>query len=256
MKRILICTVIALLAAPVCRAQYYQPTEKPTINVSGSAEVKVTPDEVMLNVGVETRDANLNVAKSQNDERVANSLKFLKDNGVDDKDVQTDYLDVEPNYDYENHNLASHVNPMFYSVRKSISIRLKKPAEFDKILTGLMNNGVNNVVGIDFRTTELRKHRDKARQMAVQAAKEKAMALAGELGVKVGAPLHINAQEYGGWRYWGGGSFGGRGFGGGQSQNSFNATQNAGGGGGEAGETMSAGQISVSATVDVTFLIQ
>lgn len=255
MKKILASISIALFCATLCRAQYYQ-SDKPTINVSGTAEVKVTPDEVMINVGVETRDVDLKTAKAQNDEKVESSLKFLKESGVEDKDVQTDYLQVEPQYQYEDHSLSSRVNPQFYLVRKAISIHLRKPAEFDKIITGLLSKGVNNVLGIDFRTSELRKHRDKARQMAVQAAREKAAALAGELGVKVGSPLHINAQEYGGWLSWGE-SFGGWGRNGRQMmQNSFmNASQN-GGGTGSSAETISAGQISVSATVDVTFLIQ
>ncbi len=46
----------------------------PQINVSGSAEVKVAPDEIRLSAGVETRHESLEEAKHQSDERVSKAL--------------------------------------------------------------------------------------------------------------------------------------------------------------------------------------
>ena len=54
---------IALIALPLAPA-----FAEPQINVSGSAEVKVAPDEIRLSVGVETRDETLDAARQQNDE--------------------------------------------------------------------------------------------------------------------------------------------------------------------------------------------
>ena len=70
------------------------------INVSGSAEVKVVPDEVYLRLGVETRDISLDAAKRQNDDRIEKILKQLKKKGVPQKNIQTDFMSVEPKYDY------------------------------------------------------------------------------------------------------------------------------------------------------------
>jgi len=125
-------------------------------------------------------------------------------------------------------------------------------------LTGLITNGVNNVQGIDFRTTELRKYRDQARALAIRAAREKAEAMVGDLGVKVGKPISITVNDAGGWISWGGGGYRGGGF---NTFNGFqnvaqNVSQNAGGGTGADGATFAAGQISVSASVNVSFLIQ
>ena len=46
---------IAIVALPLTRAFPQTTTPPPQISVSGSAEVKVAPDEVYLRVGVETR---------------------------------------------------------------------------------------------------------------------------------------------------------------------------------------------------------
>jgi len=225
---------------------------EPQINVSGSAEVKVAPDEIHLSVGVETRDENLNVAKQQNDERISSALAFLKGGGVKDKDVQTDFITVEPDYDYN----KSHVQPVAYIVRKSIEIKLGTITNFEGTLTGLLTNGVNYVHGIDFRTSQLRKYRDEARAMAIKAAKEKADAMASALGVKRGKVCNINVNDWsGGWGGYGN-NWGARW---GNNYQVQNAVQNLGdiaGAADAAGETFSVGQISVSATVNVSFLIE
>ena len=241
--------------------------EKPQINVSGSAEVKVIPDEIYLSVGVETRDQELQDAKKQNDDHVSDALAFLKKSGVKDKDVKTDYIIIQPVYlpndnSYIDSSTGLPVSrskgaltkPLYYLVRKTIGIKLTDIGSFDNILSGLIASGVNDVQGVEFRTSELRKYRDQARTMAVQAAKEKAQAMATELGVKLGKVNTVNENDWGGWNSWSRNGWGG---GGGGSGGMFqNVSQNAGGRSDADAETMSVGQISVSASVGVSFLIE
>jgi uncharacterized protein YggE len=242
LKQLLAIAVLACLPTPAFSQTQMRP---PLITVLGSAEVKVAPDEIYLRIGVETRNESLEIAKRENDEHVSKSLAFLKNNGVNEKDVQTDFISIQPDYD---NSLRTKV--LYYTVRKSIEIKLNKIKVFEGILTGLLTNGVNAVHGIEFRTTELRKHRDEARAMAIRAATEKADALASELKVKRGKVYSVNANEYGGW--WNSGSYWGGSYGGAMYQNSV---RNAGGASEEEG-TLAVGQISVSASVDVSFLIE
>lgn len=225
------------------------PVPPPLISVSGSAEVKVVPDEIYLRVGVETRHEKLADAKKENDERVSRALSFLRSYDLKAKDVQTDFISVEPTYD----NDISRTKPVIYIVRKSIELKLTKIDTFEGLLTGLLTNGVSNVHGVEFRTSQLRKHRDTARGMAIRAAKEKASALASELGVKPGKVYSINANDWGGSSSSFTGYWGGR-YGGAMYQN---AVQNTGGVLSEVGDgTLSIGQVSVSASVNVSFLIE
>ena len=259
--------VVGFVMIPVlaATAQLYK---KGQINVSGSAEIKVVPDEVDLKVGVETRDASLEAARRQNDERISKALHFLKKNGVKDEDVKTDYIAIEPVYDdhpgisletglpLRDYDKTKLVEPAYYQVRKSIGIKLINVANFDQVLAGLITNGVNHVLRVEFGTSELRKYKDQARAKAVQAAKEKAQAMASALGVKVGKPSNITVNDWSGWTGWSPpGSWaygGGGGFGGGAQ----NVSQSAGGGSGDTGPTVAVGQISISANVSVTFRIE
>ena len=239
-------TTIALVLLPLSQAISQTPAP-PEIRVSGTAEVKVAPDEIHLSVGVETRHETMEDAKRQNDERMARALAFIQRSGVPGKDVQTDFISVEPTYERQ----ESLTKPTYYLVRKSIGIRVTKIAGFESFLTGLLTNGVTTVHGVDFRNTQMRQHRDTARAMAIRAAREKADAMAAELGVKRGKVLSISADDQSGW--WGssGGYWGRR---------AFNAYQNAAVVGGESSappdSTLSMGVIGVSASVTVSFRIE
>jgi len=223
------------------------PNQPPTVSVSGTAEVKVAPDEIHLDLGVETRHPALDEAKSENDQHMAAVLTFLKEAGIDRKDIQTDFLAIHPHY-----RTSNETSPEYYVAQRSVGIRLRKLAGFEKVLTGVLKHGANHVHGIDFRTTELRKHRDAARQLAIRAAREKAEALAGELGTKVGKVQRISENTWGGSWSWSGGHWGSRNYGG----YAQNVSQNAGGAAPSEDGSLSVGQISVSATVHVTFMIE
>ncbi len=217
-----------LVLAPMCAsAQNLQST----IDVQGSAEVKVVPDEVFIVFGVETSDPSMTVAKSQNDQRVKKLLALATELKIDPKHLQTDFIGIEP---WE-HDLGNQTKRVEYRIRKSIAVTLSDVAKFEELLSRALEGGVNHVHGIQFRTTELRKHRDRAREMAIQAAQEKAALLAGRLGRQVGPAIRIS--EFGGGWYspynWWGQNYGYSGM----SQNSTQSSEAA-----STGSTIAFGQ--------------
>lgn len=218
-----------------------------TISTSGEADVKVVPDEVTLTLGVETSDKDLETAKNQNDARVKRILAVAKEAGIDPRQMKTDYLSLEPRYDSRNNERIF----LGYWVRKSLTITLRDVSKFEDVLSRSLAAGANYVHGVDFRTTELRKHRDRARSMAIKAAQQKAIDLAAELGQKVGKPRSI--QEGGSGWYSGYGSWWGSHWGNYASQN---AVQNAGAMSSSEEGPLALGQISVRASVSVTFELE
>jgi uncharacterized protein YggE len=210
----------------------------PTISTSATAEVKVAPNQVYLSLGVTVRNKELKAAKQQSDERVAAVLKSLQENGVADKDMQTDFINIQP--EYEN---ARATTPEVYVVARSIGVRIRDVGSFEKVLTDALMNGANQVGGIDFRTSELQKHRDEARKLAIHAARDKAETLAAQLGAKVGAVQSIG--ENAGNSYVGSlnGCYAG------------NAVLNFADGG-PTSDTLATGQINITATVNVKFRLE
>lgn len=216
-----------------------------SISVTGEASVKVVPDEVILTLGVETQHEELAVAKRHNDERVQRVIAVTKNLGIEEKYIQTDFIHISPEYEYRNHDIDRIVG---YRVGKTIEITLKDVDRFDDLLTETLEAGANYVHGIQFRTTELRKYRDQARALAIQAAQEKAQDLAAELDRTAGEPQEI-MEAYSNWGSsyysWWGSRWG--------EYMSQNVIQNAGMDAytTEAGTAL--GQISITAKIAVTF---
>jgi hypothetical protein len=223
-------------------------TEQPgVITVTGDAEVRVVPDEVVLTLGVETWDVDLELAKRENDDRVRRVVEMAKRHGVRAEHIQTDYIDIEPRYE-DNYEKRGFVG---FFVRKTIVVRLRDISRFEDLLTGVLEEGVSYVHGIQFRTTELRKYRDEARTLAIRAAREKAVALAGELGEEVGRPRTVQEDHVGWWGWYN--SWWGARWGGGMAQN---VVQEVGGGSMPEDGSLAPGQITVNARVTVSFALE
>ena len=219
-------------------------TQPAVISVSGEAEVKVVPDEVVITLGVETYHHELSVAKGRNDRIVENTIAEARQAGVPAKNIKTDYLGLEPNY---SDDYFEYVVEGFW-VRRTITITLDDISRFEALLTAITESGATNVHGIEFRTTELRKYRDQARELALLAAREKATAMSAALGESLGAVRSIY-EDYAGWYSWYSyGWWGSR-----YSSMMQNVVQNAGGAPQEVEGSFAPGQISVTARVSVSF---
>jgi uncharacterized protein YggE len=247
MKRLIVVVfilVFALIAAhPAIAVEDEQPR---LITVTGDAEVRVAPDEVILTLGVETWDTDLAKAKDDNDRRVQRILAVGNKYKIDKKHIQTDHVSIEPRYEHQ----WEHQKFIGYFVRKTIIFTLRDTSKFEDVLTDALTAGANYVHGVQFRTTELRTHRDKARALAIKAAREKAVDLAKELGQEIGKPQMIR-EDHAGWWSWYNSWWGSR-YGGMMSQN---VIQNVGGPS-QPDSTISLGQINVNARVTVSFELE
>jgi uncharacterized protein YggE len=230
---------LLLTLTPATLAQ--QPVEQPrTITTTGEAIVYVAPDEAIVTVGVETFNANLDESKSANDAASKRLLAAVKKLGIEDRHIQTDTLQLEIRY--RSGRGSEGIDG--YIARRTYSVTLKDVKKLEPAVDAALHNGANQLMSVQYRSSELRKHRDAARAMAIKAAKEKATALAGELGAKIGAPRTIT-EGYAG-------------YGGGYGWNRMNAQNSmqvagGGGGGGDDNEATPLGQIGISANVSVVF---
>jgi len=234
------------LQSPLQASQADPAVEQRRITVTGASQVLVIPDEVVLTLGVETADKQLANAQKANDEIVKRVFEVASDMQIDSKNVQTDYINIEPRYQ----DSYTEKNFIGYFVRKNIVITLKDLTKFEELYTRVLEAGVNYIHGVDFRTSELRKYRDQARALAIQAAQEKAVALAGDLSQEVGDPLLIQENSnywWSGYSSWWGSS------GTGMYQN---VVQNSGQEPVDTEGTLAPGQIAVTANVTVEFALK
>ncbi len=222
------------MAAAVCLAQEMK-REQPSISVFGASEVKVAPNQVVLRVGVRAQSKVLSAAVEQQRLQIKQAIALAISNGVEEKDNRTAYLFISPFR--EKGGVDS------YYANRDIAITLQDPSRFDALLTALMQSGVNEAYGIEFKNTELRKYRDQARAQALTAAKEKASAMASQLGRKLGNVLSTEEEDAESRGCWG------------QPVLARNGLPQAPGGGG-ADSSLALGQISVEARLKVRFELE
>jgi len=239
---------VLLIALPIAAPVMAQVPR--SIAVTGQAEVRVTPSQANIVFGVETLNKALALATDENDKRVRAVVQSLQALGVAAKDIQTDYIQVEPRYD----DVGANTVLRHYVVRKTIAVTLRDVSVFERSLSGALQAGATHINSVQFLTTDLRKYRDEARARAIQAARQKAVALAGELNARIGKVITI--QEFGGgapWysynNVWGGSRFGGPG-------SNQVTVQSADGGGDTLGEAIALGQIGITASVSVSFELE
>jgi uncharacterized protein YggE len=249
MKKFIFIFITVFLLSIVGYSQNTSSNENisPTIVVNGEAVVNVIPDKITFILGIETSDMDIQVARQKNNDILKKTVDTVSRMGVKKSDIQTDHLSINPRYKSEYNEKIF----LGYFVRNTVSIVLKDTKKVEDIITGVLLAGITHIHSINFETTEFKMYREKARSLALEAAKEKAEKMSEVLGKRIGDPVHIQElhqyrpRYYGGW--WGYGRQGGM---------SQNVLQNIGDDSGEISDTIALGKIGIRGSVTVTFELQ
>jgi uncharacterized protein len=188
----LFCLTIVFLFANFAQAK--DKDEQPRlISVTGEAKMDVVPDIVEVSLTVEVSDKNLNVAQKKNDDITAQVLKLTKALNIEDKNVQTNYVNVQPVYEYPNcANQPCKSILTRFETRKGIQVKLTDIAKLQELLEKSIEAGVTRVDGINFTSSKLEQIKNEVQISAAKNARKKAEDIAGALGVKVDKPYRIS----------------------------------------------------------------
>lgn len=206
MKRSIILTVILLCLASSSVAQEID--KLPVITVSGTAEVLIAPDEVVCSLDVIKTNKDLQTAKRLNDESVGKILELTRRFSISPQNVQTTQISVDMKYESirdpktrvfsdEGDEIGKRVF-RGYEVSKTVTVRLTDLLRFDAFFGEVLQTGVSSVNSVRFETSKLRENKDKAREMAMKAAKEKATTMAAAVGQNIGRAIKITEGNVGG----------------------------------------------------------
>jgi uncharacterized protein YggE len=261
LNTLLVCILLLIVVAvglPNLNAQAASPavtTEDPSvvcntgrsIQVSGTAVVNVTPDRVLIQLGVQSNATTPQRVEALNSSTINHVIQDLKALGIAEKDIVTDWYVIDPIYeDYDDLYIKG------YRINNMVAITLRDISKVNKVVIAALKAGANRVVNVEFYLSDLRKYRDQARELAMIAAHEKAQDLATAAGAETGCVMNINENS---WSYYNGGWYG-------QNRDLWtqNTVQNAspsmdGGALSDSGP-VNLGQISVRAEVSASFSLK
>ena len=177
----------ALLTAPAL-AQVIPPA---AISVTGEATVSVPPDLAEIDGGVTSEAKTAREASEANNAAMGKVLQALKGAGLDEKDIQTSRLSLQPQ-SAPNRSGPSAIAG--YRASNRVTIRVRDVTKVASVIDTLVGAGANEIGGINFVVSQASKLLDEARERAVADARRKAEIYAKAAGVTLGAPLSISEE--------------------------------------------------------------
>ncbi len=218
------------------------------ISVSATAEQKVAPDLLVIQLRVQTESQNAKESQSENAAVTADLLTKLKAQGLTDQDIQTVSYSVNPEYnsayvcDRNGYNCHYDSNLTGYSTVNTLSVQVYDLTKGGDIIDAAATAGTNQTftdyVQFTLKDSTERSLEKSLLQNASTEAKSKAQSIASGLGVSLGNVLSASESYSYYPTYY---------------KNAI-AMESAGAGVPVATQ-LSPGQVSVSATVSTSFAI-
>lgn len=183
---------MAMLASPaILHAQQPRPAEPGprTVRVVGTGEARAAPDEAHLDFGVETAAPTAQAAAEQNARAMEQVIRALTAAGIARSDIETRNFSVFPDYAPPRPGMEGEPTVRGYRVTNIVTARTERIAQVGSLVDAALRAGANRVHGVRFGIRNAEAVRAEAIRNAVAKARADAAAIAGALGVRLGAVL-------------------------------------------------------------------
>lgn len=182
------------LPAAAARADTQPP---PRIIVSGEGQASVAPDLALLALSVMREAKTAREALDANNDAMAAVIAAMKAAGIEERDLQTAGIQIQPRYNFTNKPDGSQTAELVaYQVTNTLSVRIRDVSKTGEILDKAVSLGVNQGGGITFSNDNPAKVITQARKLAVADAIDKAKVLAEAAGVSLGRVIEITDQSF------------------------------------------------------------
>jgi len=161
------------------------------IETSGEGSVSVTPDLAIVSSGVVTTAPGAADALKANAAAMTKVFEAAKRAGVEDRDLATSGLSVQPQYDYGDGSKPRPPRLVGYEARNTVTVRVRAIETTGAVVDSLVAAGANQIDGFSFDVSNRSEKLDEARRDAVRDARRKAELYAAAAGVKLGRALTI-----------------------------------------------------------------
>lgn len=202
------------------------------IHVVGTAIARAAPDVALVEVGHAASAAQATTARAQVDDVMGKVIAAAKENGVAAEDIQTIQYSLGATFDKDGRRTG-------WRMVNIVRLRVRPVDRTGEVIDAAVAAGATTVRNISYTIEDVEKLRSQARDEAVGAAKAKAEQMAKALGVAIGKPTSVVESE----PYF-------------QSAYKYDAAAPAEGMAGSGEDAVSAGQVTASLRVEVTFAIK
>lgn len=159
------------------------------LTITGHGESRVAPDQVLISLGVTTQADTADQAMQDNSERQQAVLDTLASAGVDQSDIQTSGLTLNPMMNYPEDGTAPSIDG--YMAQNLLTVRVTEIDRAGEVLDSIVDAGANEMQGIRFVREDSQTTEDEALRMAVEDATHRAGVMADAAGAELGRIMRM-----------------------------------------------------------------
>ncbi|HEX3423629.1 MAG TPA: SIMPL domain-containing protein [Sphingomicrobium sp.] len=199
MKYLLFASLVLAAAASASPAVAQQSSITQTIagtrlDINATGETTRVPDIAIITAGVVARSPSATGAIQDSADRIQKVLAALKRAGVEDRDIQTSSVSLNPEYRYPQDQSPKLVG---YTASNQLTIRFRDIRSSGKILDALVSEGANQINGPTLTIDKPEAALEEARAKAVETGRARAELYARSLGLRV--VRIVSVSESGGY---------------------------------------------------------
>lgn len=163
------------------------------IRVTGSAQLAVTPDTMVLQFAIVEDGSSVSKLKLLVDQRTDLIIKALTQAKIATNDINSSQLRIEPRYRYDN-NRSVHEG---FTVTRQFQVIVRELDRSDTLIDSLIQRGVTHMSPPQLQASQAPEVYQQALLAAYKVAQQKAQGLASSMGRKLGAVIAASEQSAG-----------------------------------------------------------
>jgi uncharacterized protein len=167
--------------------------------VSGEGKVTAVPDLAIINLGIESQEVTVAEAQAKASEAMDKVMQALKDQGIDEKDIQTLYFTIDRVTKWvETVPGEGKEEVIGYRVTNTVTAKLRQVGKAGAVIDAVVAAGgdLTRVNNIGFTVDDPQPYYEQARVKAVEYARAKAQQLADKSGVELGKVTYLTENSY------------------------------------------------------------
>jgi len=169
-ERIVIAALLSSMSAP-SSAQNFASIEEmartPVITLRISESLRTPPDQASLSISTESKAPTATAALAANKAKTERLITAIRTAGVAEKDIQTEGVNISPDYRYDQVNGRGSQRMIGYAASNSVRIKTRLIDRLSNLLDALAAAGADRVYGPNFEIADPAPLRLEARKRAM-----------------------------------------------------------------------------------------
>ena len=162
-----------------------------SVTVQGYGSITMPPDQATLRFSISDKGRNLEMIKNKIGNVTSRFLEFAENLNIKKKNLRTTNINIFPEYTY----IPKTGKRIFdgYKINREITVNLENLTLLGQLMEGAINLGVNNINPPMFSSKNVSGVNIKLHTLAMEDAKNKAIALATSTNATIGRAIDVNA---------------------------------------------------------------